>query len=369
MKIAFYCPLKPISHPVPSGDREIARGLHEFFQSKGADIFILSEFRTKDFYRSFHGIFGWLVALLRAYRDVKRQKPDCFFTYHLYYKAPDPIASLLSWWFQKPYFVFEGMYSRKAARRSPYWVGYWFTRFALRRATKIYSDKTDDLEFLLQHFSKEKVSYVPPSLSLELFSGSDTDANSWRKQEGIGEIPIVATVAMLRADRKTEGIRFLLRALQKVSTPFHWVLVGDGDCFPEIQNTVKQLGWSHVSLVGKKSKDEVARILASSDLFAFPGYDEGFGFVFLEAQASFLPVVAFQNGGIPDAVKNEETGYLVGVDDVDTFALKLQFLLENAKDRKAMGLRARKFVEERFDRKKNYEAIWLDLVTSSIQPQ
>lgn len=364
MKIAFYCPLKPVSHPVPSGDREIARGLKDFLESKGAEVFILSEFRSKGFYRSFGGVGSWLVALFRAYQEAKKQNPDCFFTYHLYYKAPDPISCLLAWWFRKPYFVFEGMYSRKAARRFPFWIGYWFTRFALKQASKIYSDKTDDLNFLLQHFPKEKVKYIPPSLSLQVFSGND---RGWRKENAIEDIPVIATVAMLRPDRKTEGVRFLIRVLEKLSTPFHWVLVGDGECFQEIQQRVKDLGWTNVSLAGRKPKEEVARILQSSDIFAFPGYDEGFGFVFLEAQACSLPVVAFHNGGIPDAVAHNQTGYLVPVDDEVAFASKLDFLLKNELERKSMGARARKFVEDQFDRQKNYEAIWLDLSEISLE--
>jgi glycosyltransferase involved in cell wall biosynthesis len=363
VKIAFYCPLKPIAHPTPSGDREIARGIYEFFQNKGAEIFVLSEFRTKDFYQSWTGVFQWVKELIRAYHLAKRENPDCFFTYHLYYKAPDPIAFLLAWWLQKPFYVFEGMYARKAARRFPFWPGYWLTKWALGYASRIYSDKTDDLAFLQLHFAKEKIRYIPPSLDWQQFSGRDF---SWRDRANIAaDLPVIVTTAMLRPDRKTEGVKFLIESLKLLTHPFHWVLIGDGQCRPEVEAIVKNYGWKNVSLLGAQSKEQIVAILRSANIFAFPGIDEGFGFVFVEAQAAGLPVVAFANGGIPDAVEKDKTGFLTTPFDAVEYAAKIQVLLENAELRSTMGEAGRQFVQRKFDRAKNYELMWQDLHLSN----
>ncbi len=365
MKISFYCPLKPISHPVPSGDREIARGIYEFLQSKGAEVFVLSEFRTKNFYHSGKGLGLWLKSFVRAYCLVKKEQPDCFFVYHLYYKAPDPIAFLLAWWFQKPYFVFEGMYARKAARKFPYWPGYWLTKLALRYAHRIYSDKTDDLAFLQTHFDPQKICYIPPSIEWKQYLGKD---DTWRESRNISKsTPIVVTTAMLRPDRKTDGVKFLIESLKNVAVPFHWVLIGDGQCRGEIEEIVRQLGWQNVSLLGLQTKDQIVQILRSADIFAFPGIDEGFGFVFVEAQAAGLPVVAFANGGIPDAVDNGRTGFLTTPFDLAEYAAKIQTLLTDSELRARMGEAGRQFVIAKFDRTKNYEMIWQDLHISKSE--
>jgi glycosyltransferase involved in cell wall biosynthesis len=361
MKVAFYCPLKPISHPNPSGDREIARGLFEFFQDKELQPFILSEFRTKEFYLSPLKWLEFIKEFYFAFRKVRRENPDCFFTYHLYYKAPDPIASILAWWFQKPYFVLEGMYSRKAARNVKYGIGYLLTKFALNRANKIYSDKTADFEFLQKWFPKEKLQYIPPSISMKRFQ---TTENSFREKYNIAPSEIViSTIAMMRPDRKTEGVKFLMHALSKISHPFLWVMVGDGECKNELELLSEKLNLKNSVFVGKKNSAEVAEILLSSNLFVFPGIDEGFGFVFLEAQAAGLPVVAFDNGGIPDAVKNGETGFLTPPFDEKNFIEKIESLLRDSLIRTQMGNAAKKFVMAKFDRDRNYEKIVKDIIS------
>jgi glycosyltransferase involved in cell wall biosynthesis len=359
MKVAFYCPLKPISHPTPSGDREIARGLFEYFKKNNLQPFVLSEFRTKEFYLSPLGWLRWIKEFYLAYKIASREKPDCFFTYHLYYKAPDPISPLLAWWFDKPFFVFEGMYARRAARNLKYGIGYLFTKFALSRAQKIYSDKTADFEFLEKWFPQEKLQYIPPSLSLERFEKREIGI---RESLGISDSEIViSTVAMMRNDRKTDGIKFLMHALSKISIPYRWIMVGDGECRLELELLKTELNLKNGVFVGKKDSQEVANILTASDLFVFPGIDEGFGFVFVEAQASGLPVVAFDNGGIPDAVCNGQTGFLTPPLDEKVFLEKIHILLQDSAVRRKMGAAARKFVKEKFDRERNYEVIIKDL--------
>ncbi len=360
VKIAFYCPLKPIAHPTPSGDREIARGLYQFFQSKGADVQVLSEFRSRLFYRSPFKIFLWIFSLIRAYFWVRREKPDVFFTYHTYYKAPDPIGFLLAWWFRKPYFIFEGMYARLAARRLGYWFGYFLNRSALRYATKIFCDKSEDFLFLQEWFPSEKLQYLPPSVDVELFTMAKKERSVTRERLGLDGVVIV-TIAMLRADRKTEGVKFLLRCLGRLRAEglrFQWLHVGGGVCRQEVQKLCVQMLGKHGRLLGTQEAKDVRKILAAADVFAFPGLDEGFGLVYVEAQAAGLPVVAFKNGGIPDAVKEGVTAFLTPVLEEETYCSALRALVEEKRLREEMGHAAEIFVREKFQRQKNYETLW-----------
>ncbi len=361
MKIAFYAPLKPISHPTPSGDREIARSVHRFFQNQNAEVFILSEFRSRWFYRSPLGWLRWLSALLRAYRRAKAENPDVYFTYHLYYKAPDPIAFLLAWWFRRPYFVFEGMYARKAARKPGRWIGYLLTRAALNYATKIFSDKTEDYKFLREWFPAEKIVYLPPSVDLSKFQPIAEARERFRERHGIAtEEIVVATVAMLRPDRKSEGVRFLLdclSALREEGFLFRWVHAGGGQCFEEIRSYARECLGQRAQFLGSIEQTEVADLLRSADIFAFPGIDEGFGLAFVEAQAAALPVVAFDNGGIPDAVDKDVSGFLTPLLDREAHKKALRILLKDPVVRKRMSDQARIF-SRKFDAEKNYAAIW-----------
>lgn len=359
MKIAFYCPLKPISHPNPSGDREIARGLHTYLAAR-SKIFVLSEFQSKFFYQELSEIFSWLAALVAAYRLAKKEKPDLFFTYHLYYKAPDPIGFLLAWWFGKPFYVFEGMFARDAARKWGSWIGYFFTKAALGYATKIFSDKSKDYSYLDVWFPG-KTLYLPPSVDVDFYQAKPGLRQRKREELGLGEVLTIVTVAMLRPDRKSEGVEFLIRCLKRLAddgVDFRWLHVGGGEC----EDSVKRLSDSSIGKKGKflgvLESAEVAAVLAAGDVFAFPGLDEGFGLVYVEAQAAGLPVVAFDNGGVPDAVSGEKSGFLTPVLDEEKYTAALKRLAQDPLLRAEMGKNAEAFAREKFDRARNYAQLW-----------
>jgi phosphatidylinositol alpha-1,6-mannosyltransferase len=92
---------------------------------------------------------------------------------------------------------------------------------------------------------------------------------------------------------------------------------------------------------------------AAGDVFAMPcrtrrgGMDvEGLGIVYLEASACGLPVVAGDSGGAPDAVRDEETGFVVDGRDVAAVAERLALLLGDAALRQRMGAAGRAWVEQ-----------------------
>jgi glycosyltransferase involved in cell wall biosynthesis len=75
----------------------------------------------------------------------------------------------------------------------------------------------------------------------------------------------------------------------------------------------------------------------ASDLFVFPGLREPIGMVYLEAQACGLPVVAFRNGGVPDVVRDGETGLLVPRLDAAEFGRRLAQLIDDQPLRARLG--------------------------------
>jgi glycosyltransferase involved in cell wall biosynthesis len=76
--------------------------------------------------------------------------------------------------------------------------------------------------------------------------------------------------------------------------------------------------------------------------------------VFLEAQSCGLPVVACDNGGIPEVVVPGETGLLTDLDRPETFDQALIDLLENRDKRRSMGRAAAEHIRTRHDSNRNY---------------
>lgn len=103
-----------------------------------------------------------------------------------------------------------------------------------------------------------------------------------------------------------------------------------------------------VIFAGALSPEELRNWYAAATIVILPSYAEGLGKILLEAQAMERPVVAYNVGGVPEAMRNSETGYLVKKGDIEGLASRLKELIEEPDMRREMGQRGRKFVVERF---------------------
>jgi glycosyltransferase involved in cell wall biosynthesis len=92
-----------------------------------------------------------------------------------------------------------------------------------------------------------------------------------------------------------------------------------------------------VQVTGPKYGEGKFREFQEADIFVFPTYYEVFGLVILEAMQFSLPVVATYEGGIPDIVVENETGFLVEPKNPDMLADKLAVLLDDKELRIRMG--------------------------------
>ena len=104
----------------------------------------------------------------------------------------------------------------------------------------------------------------------------------------------------------------------------------------------KQIDW-----LGELPPEEVPAILSQGDLYVWPGFGEAYGLAYLEAQASGLPVVAQAVAGVPEVVRNGETGLLTQPGDMPAYADAVRHLLVDGHLRETMGAQARRFVLER----------------------
>lgn len=139
--------------------------------------------------------------------------------------------------------------------------------------------------------------------------------------------------------RLTEGKGFnvMLDAVKSICDGnFSVCLVGDGPLHESLESKIDNWGLSDsVFLTG--FRDDIPRVLAASDIFALPSFREGTPRVILEAMASGLPVVATDIAGIPEQVKDGESGYLIPTGTPSTLADCLDELLSNSDLRKQMG--------------------------------
>lgn len=131
---------------------------------------------------------------------------------------------------------------------------------------------------------------------------------------------------------------------------FKLLIVGDGlerEAL-KLQNTKYKIQ-NNVIFVGFVPPDEVYKYLAISDIFVRPSRSEGLGNSFLEAMAMGVPAIGTPVGGIPDFLKDGETGLFCKVDDPKDLAEKIKILFENNELRERLIKNAKKIVEEKYD--------------------
>ncbi len=182
------------------------------------------------------------------------------------------------------------------------------------------------------------------------------DTRTLRSAWGIGDSPVLLTVARLVPHKGQDTGLKVLAALQREFPDLRYVLVGDGHHEGELRRLAVELGVaSRVVFAGNLNDDELAEAYATSTVYlGLSRIDreinaEGFGISFLEAAASGVPSVAGDSGGVSSAVRNNETGYLVPPLDVLATADKIRSLLKDSLLQETMGAAARHAVESYFN--------------------
>lgn len=149
---------------------------------------------------------------------------------------------------------------------------------------------------------------------------------------------------------KEKNIGFLFQAFRQLvkfrhhqngKIDVHLLMVGGGPELPYYQNLVKQWGLNrYITFTDMIKKETVNRYYGVADIFVFPSITETQGIVVTEAMAAGVPVVAVNQMGPSDLIKNNEDGFLTSL-KVEEFAAKINKLLNNDALRREMGQNAR----------------------------
>jgi len=376
MRICFYAPFKPLYHPNPSGDLIIATGLFDFLQKQGHELLIASTLRSRWIYWK-----PWLFPILLKERIATRKRvrdfaPDIWLTYHSYYKSPDLLGPGICREMNIPYTLFQAIYSTKRQRKLTTAPGFYLNRRALLAAGHLFTNRENDLENLRRIISSDKLSYIKPGIFPEQFLFNKEARLQMHKKWDSGKSIVILSAAMFRPDVKTEGLIWLIKTLASLanttSRPFKLVIAGDGSERRIIEKMAARHLPGCVIFAGKIERKQMYRFYSGGDIFAFPGIRESLGMVFLEAQSCGLPVVAFDNGGIPEVVQKNTTAFLTKAFAEDKFRIAINQLLQDAEQRHIMGNAAAKYVRKHHDLKKNYlhfETLLINHAQPIIQAQ
>ena len=355
MRLAFYAPLKPPDHPVPSGDRRMGRLLIQALERAGHEVELASRLAARDGAGERQSEIAAQAAaererLLALYTGrPPAERPAAWFTYHLYYKAPDWIGPAIARALSIPYLVAEASVANKRAG-GPHDASHRATVSAVSAAARIFVLNPADRECLEPFVESRRLVDLPAFLDLGALAAPGEGRAALRRAladcHGLdGDQSWLIAVAMMREGDKLASYQFLGRALQGLlDLPWQLLVAGDGPARPDVEAALAPLRPGRVFYLGLLGETDVARCLGAADLCLWPAVNEAYGMALLEAQAAGLPVVAGAVGGVPSILVDGVTGMLAPPDDPAAFAAAARALIEAPAQRAGMAAAARENV-------------------------
>lgn len=348
MQVAFYAPMKPIDDPVPSGERLMGRQLVLALGRAGFDVRTVS--RLRSFMKEPDATR--LAALEReAETEAGRLldqwsdpgfgwRPRLWFTYHLYYKAPDLLGPALARRLAIPYVAAECSYS--ARRASGPWS----------RWQEIAAAAMREAALLLCFTARDRAGIEDgcrghaPLADLPPFLASSPLSPPRRARPRSSPLRLV-TVAMMRPGDKLASYRILADALSQLGdVDWRLAIVGDGAARVDVEQAFARVPSDRVTWCGAQPAARVATALETSDVLVWPGCGEAYGLAYLEAAARGVPAVAMRTAGVPAVVVDGETGLLTADGDAAAFASAVRRLSADRALLGRLGQRALAFVHE-----------------------
>jgi len=190
------------------------------------------------------------------------------------------------------------------------------------------------------------------------------DPRAVRARYGLDGGQWLLTVARLEWHKGIDTVIQALPAVRAAHPGTRYAVAGVGDRGPHLERLARDLGLGDVvRFLGAVPDADLPALYNAADLYvgASRRHDllaEGFGISLVEASACGLAVVGGRSGGVPDAVRDGETGILVDPDDPQAVAAGINGLLADAELRRRLGAAGRRAVETYY----NWDRVAADLI-------
>ncbi len=345
-RIAFFAPIKPPDHPIPSGDRLIARNLVKALSMAGFTVDIASEYicyskRSGDDYLRDRksGALVEVDRLIREYDGLPPvELPQLWLTYHPYCKAPDWIGPAVSEALGIPYVTVEAARTGQGGPEDEWKPWREEAQVGIKQADRHLVFKPTDRAYLSELLgSQEKLFELKPFIDLEGLS-EPTDQTVSLPENWDHNTPTLITTGMMRKGKKDRNFYMLAETLTQIQDAnWNLVIVGGGPEEDSIREAFSGINQERLHWTGQVTQAEVLAWMKLSDIFIWPGWKEPIGMVYLEAQLQGLPVIAFESMGVPLVVQHQETGLLAPENDDEQMQANIIKLLKNKELRASMG--------------------------------
>jgi phosphatidylinositol alpha-1,6-mannosyltransferase len=213
--------------------------------------------------------------------------------------------------------------------------------------------------------NRKQIVLVPPGDDVDCFN-SGIDIGDFRARLAPSDTKILLTVGRLTKRKGHAQVITVLPQVLKAAPNLRYVVAGpDWGEGENLRNLVKRIGLEkQVVFLGHISDEDIPKLYCACDVFIMANYElghnhdtEGFGMVFLEANACGKPVIGGCAGGVPDAVVHGETGVLVDSADLEALSQVIIKLLTDEPYAKNLGIKGRDRVVKSFSWEKSASTV------------
>jgi glycosyltransferase involved in cell wall biosynthesis len=235
-------------------------------------------------------------------------------------------------------------------KRQVWFVSGWFKQIFTR------ADRIQTISTFLADFAKNMgatcpIIVIPNGVDLELFNNArdrfQTESQKIRQDLGISEQETVLITTSRLVIKN--GIKDVIDTLPLLPNATFLVL-GTGPLDKDLKYKVQNLKLEdRVKFLGQINYRNIPHYLALATIFIRPSLSEGMGNSFIEAMAAKIPIIATPVGGIPDFLKDGETGLFCQVHNPKNIAEKVKLLAENRQLREQIIANAHELVVKKYD--------------------
>jgi len=218
-------------------------------------------------------------------------------------------------------------------KSSPHLHWYWriIVHFILNNSDVLACQSSNTRKNTIKYFKPKKEIHIIP-LPYEKFKFKKVS----REKLGISKDKFYLVSVGRLVERK--GYKYLIKALSLLPKKIHLNLIGDGPLENQLKNLAKKLKVENrVNFLGFIPEEKKFQYLANSDLYVLPSIHEGFGIVLQEAMHVGLPIVATNDGGQVDIIKEGTNGFMIRTKDSVILAKKILLFYKNIKLRKIVS--------------------------------
>ncbi|MCB9802528.1 glycosyltransferase family 4 protein [Candidatus Nomurabacteria bacterium] len=238
-------------------------------------------------------------------------------------------------------------------KKRTWWWSFWYKRIYRRaKLTQVISKYLGERSRKMGN--KGEIILIPNGVDLNLFQAnlSIEEKIALKRSLGISadDFVLISASRLVFKNAIDDLIKAVNFLLYKSGLKVKLILIGSGPDEQPLKNLAQQQGVAeNVIFLGHKHYSELPRYLQLADVFIRPSLSEGLGSAFLESMAVGTPIIGTEVGGIPDFLKNEETGLFCEVNNPSSIASAVEKYAKNPELYQKVKNNGLKLVPEKYD--------------------